>query len=83
MAGRIETHKKKWKIDEEYTKVMYNSAVNNIKKANTPNAIEKKKETFRRIKHQQGKNNSQYGTMWITNGADNKKIKKELPISEG
>jgi hypothetical protein len=26
--------------------------------------------------HQQGINNSQYGTMWITNGTDNKKIKK-------
>jgi hypothetical protein len=27
--------------------------------------------------HQQGKNNSQYGTCWITNGIENKKIKKE------
>jgi hypothetical protein len=27
--------------------------------------------------HQQGKNNSQYGTCWITNGKENKKIKKE------
>jgi len=26
---------------------------------------------------QQGKNNSQYGTCWITNGIENKKIKKE------
>ena len=24
-----------------------------------------------------GSNNSQYGTMWITNGIENKKIKKE------
>ena len=29
------------------------------------------------------KNNSQYGTMWITDGKNNKKIKKSEPISEG
>lgn len=34
-------------------------------------------------KHQKGKGNSQYGTMWITNGVENKKIKKEEPIPEG
>lgn len=27
--------------------------------------------------HQQGSNNSQFGTCWITNGSENKKIKKE------
>ena len=27
--------------------------------------------------------NSQYGTMWITNGTENKKIKKDEPIPEG
>lgn len=26
--------------------------------------------------HQKGKNNSQYGTCWITNGSENKKVKK-------
>lgn len=30
-----------------------------------------------------GKKNSQYGTMWITNGNENKKIKKDLAIPEG
>lgn len=30
-----------------------------------------------------GKQNSQYGTMWITNGQENKKIKKESVIPEG
>ena len=30
-----------------------------------------------------GKNNSQYGTIWITNGIENKKIKKEEFIPEG
>lgn len=30
-----------------------------------------------------GKNNSQFGTMWITNGIENKKIKKDAVIPEG
>ena len=30
-----------------------------------------------------GSNNSQYGTMWITNGVDNKKIRKEDVMPEG
>lgn len=33
--------------------------------------------------HQIGKGNSQYGTMWITNGIENKKIKKDAPILDG
>jgi len=32
---------------------------------------------------QKGENNSQYGTMWITNGSENKKIKKVDIIPEG
>ena len=32
---------------------------------------------------QTGKNNSQYGTMWITNGSENKKIRKTELIPEG
>jgi len=30
-----------------------------------------------------GENNSQFGSMWITNGSENKKIKKTDPIPEG
>ena len=33
--------------------------------------------------HQSGSKNSQYGTMWITNGNENKKIKKTQIIPEG
>lgn len=39
-------------------------------------AILKKKETFATIKHQQGAANSQYGTCWVTNSKESKKIKK-------
>ncbi len=47
-----------------------------------------KEETKRKIglinsKKQRGKNNSQFGTIWITNGKENKKIKKEEVIPEG
>ena len=35
------------------------------------------KETFKKIHHQQGEKNSQYGTCWITKDKENKKIKKE------
>lgn len=32
---------------------------------------------------QKGVKNSQYGTIWITNGTENKKMKKNLPLPEG
>jgi hypothetical protein len=43
----------------------------------------KQKESLRRIKHQQGTSNSQYGTIWITNGSENRKIKKSDEIPNG
>lgn len=47
--------------------------------------IEKRKKAFKKIKHQQGEKNSQYGTMWICNHAikKNKRINKCDPIPEG
>lgn len=54
---------------------------------NSPEARKKAvvtaKITYKEIGHQQGEKNSQYGTMWITNGIDNKKIKKEGFVPEG
>lgn len=44
---------------------------------NTPEAKQVRLEKYKVIKHQQGERNSQYGTCWITNGIENKKIKKE------
>jgi hypothetical protein len=53
--------------------------------ARTPEAIEKKKHTLKEIGHQQGEKNSQYGTMWITDGTieGSYRIKKDDPIPEG
>lgn len=47
-----------------------------------------KEESKRKIgeknsQHQTGTGNSQYGTMWITNGIKNAKIKKDKPIPCG
>ena len=47
--------------------------------ANSPDAIAKKKKTYAERKHQQGANNSQYGTCWVYHTKyGNVKIKKEL-----
>jgi len=44
-----------------------------------PNIIQKVKESYKKIKHQQGTTNSQYGTCWVIHEMfGKKKIKKEL-----
>jgi hypothetical protein len=54
-----------------------------IEKSRSFESIKKRKETFSVIKHQQGSKNSQFGTMWITNGSENKRIKKTDDIPNG
>ena len=56
-----------------------------VEAARTPEAKEKLKETRKEIKFQQGENNSQYGTMWITDGTieGSRRIKKGDPIPDG
>jgi len=39
-----------------------------VEASKSSDAIKKKKETLAKINHQQGTKNSQYGTMWITDG---------------
>ena len=49
----------------------------------TDESRERRKETYKKIKHQQGESNSQHGTRWITDGTVSKKIKKTDPIPQG
>lgn len=53
------------------------------KLAHSEESYIKRKNTFSKIKHSQGINNSQYGTMWITDGETSIKIKKNECIPEG
>ena len=51
-------------------------------KAQSPEAKLKRKNTREKTQFQLGIKNSQFGTMWITNGSENKKIKKEELIPD-
>lgn len=54
-----------------------------IELAQTDSARKKRKETMRTNNHSQGERNSQFGTIWITNGKSNLKIKKDSTIPNG
>ena len=79
--------------DPEFQKILPKLISEGLKKhyENNPYHFTGKKhteETKRKIggaasKHQKGKGNSQYGTMWITDGLANRKIKKDGTIPSG
>lgn len=48
-----------------------------------PEFQKKKKEIYKSIDHQKGIKNSQYGTIWITDGANNMKLKNTEKIPTG
>lgn len=56
-----------------------------VEASRTSEARKKQKQKLNQIKHQQGEKNSQYGTMWITDGTKegSYRIKKGDPIPEG
>lgn len=54
-----------------------------IQLSRTKQSIEKRKETYKRIAHQQGSSNSNYGKMWITDGTSSKLIHKSDQIPQG
>ena len=53
--------------------------------AHTEESINKRKETFKKIKHQQKENNSQFGKrfMWITDGKNNKRAELNTILPSG
>jgi hypothetical protein len=52
------------------------------KRLSAPEVKEKRKNTMAANNHQKGEKNSQYGTMWITNGEINMKISKNKQVPE-
>lgn len=54
-----------------------------LKSSNTVDAIKKKKETWIKTGRGVGAKNSQSGTMWVTDGHTNAKIKKTEVIPDG
>lgn len=54
-----------------------------VEAARSPEANKKRKETLQRIGHSRGEKNSQFGTMWITDGSSNRKIAKTSAIPDG
>ena len=57
--------------------------VSNSSAMNTPKANQRRIEKFKEIGHQQGKKNSQFGKMWITNGTESYRVMKTDPIPAG
>ena len=53
--------------------------------AKNPESNRKRKQTYKKIGHQQGEKNSHYGKIWITNGTKNGsyRISKDDIIPEG
>lgn len=82
----LEVIKRNWE-DPDISQKMREGAMKALSTFQCPEVKEKRRksqvETFRKNEHQQGERNSQYGTMWVTNGSDNLKIKKDSPIPEG
>lgn len=64
-----------WKSEEQ--------KINCLKASMTTEANNKRKETFQHIKHQSGNKNSQFGTIWITDGVISRKIKSIDAIPNG
>ena len=53
------------------------------KLANSPEALAKKRSTWKTTNFQQGPNNSQFGMIWITDGLQSRKIRKSEFLPEG
>ena len=67
----------------EALKEIYKNGYTSPFKGKTHSNETKKKIGTANSKHQAGKGNSQFGSVWITNGTENKKIKNGSNIPEG
>lgn len=65
-----------------YEKIKQQSE-NGRQQALSETAKQKRKETMKSKGHSQGDKNSQFGTMWINNSIENKKIKKDAQVPDG
>jgi hypothetical protein len=74
--------KEKYKTDIEYREKTISRLKTIWPGRNHKNETRLKMSKSHQGKHD-GEKNTQYGTMWITNGIENKKIKKEENIPEG
>ena len=84
------TYKSLLDNDPEFKKHVQDTSRKNLQKATGSSRFtgkvhseETKGKMRSKAKERTGQKNSQYGTMWITNGTVNKKINKEFPIPEG
>lgn len=72
-----------WFLSTRKTGITSEARSRGVAAARSPEAITKRKNSFKTLKHQSGERNSQFGSVWITNGYDNKKIHKTAPIPDG
>lgn len=81
-----EASKRKWK-DPEISKKMLNGALKALNNSRTTEAKLRKsnsaKLTFKKVGHQVGEKNSQFGTIWVTDGRKNLKIKRTDSMPDG
>lgn len=78
-------NRQKWRDDPSSRPVVFTPEFNlkMSNRARTDKANNKRKETFSTIGHQQGEKNSQFGSRWITDGINNKKIMKNIVVPDG
>jgi len=83
LSKEIELHQK---FDVKDNPLFYNKANQNSSKFYlSKEAKQKQKEALKKIHHQQGFRNSQYGTKWVCNNktGECRKLKKEVPTPKG
>lgn len=83
IKGYVKQRHKDGKFAHNYFGIDADKTTRAIKNACSLEAREKRRASYQAIKHQQGEKNSQHGTMWITNGTVNKKIKKGSTVPPG